>query len=502
MTAALLVDRVDELDRAALLAVIAGRRLQLGDGLLAAVAVRRSEVLTALRSGDAVYGVTTGMGAASEVRLDETAQGLHQQNLMLARSVGGAPWLSGREARAALAVRLRTFLVGDAGVSAELCLRLVDLLNRGLVPAIPRTGHGAAGEIIALAHLGAALTGAGEFLSGDSSVRAAAALTAAGLSAFPLGPKEGVALIEGIPVTTGLAILCSRDAGELADQATAILAAELALTRVNRDPFAAVVARADAELASVLRSIRALAGESTPPRALQAPVSFRVAPGALAALVRSIDGVERATQRALDGVTDSPAFLDGRFTGTAGFDGFDLASSLDALRVCLVHLAGTSVARMHRLLDEGVTGLPRQLSDRPGLHAGLVAVHKRAVGELHLLLGRCRPASLGAVETSLGQEDVQSFSIEAAATCADAIVAVRSIFACELLAVLQAARLAPGPLRVAPALRELLAELSAPLPTGTADRPFGRDLAAITRLLASGWANGVLAAEPPSSSGQ
>ena len=491
MSSRLVIDSADELDADAIVAVAEGRMLELGPRLVEDIAARRIEVLDALSTGDPVYGVNTGMGAASEVRLDDAAQAVQQDTLMLARAVGSAPWLDGREARAAMAVRLRTFLTGDAGVSVELCLRLVDTLNLGLVPAIPRTGSGAAGEIIPLAHLGGALTGSGEFVTAEGLVSADSGLI--GLSPFHLGPKEGVALLEGVPVTTALAILAQREARSLAEQAIAVVAAELALVDATRDPFDALLARADQELAAVLSAVRRLSGPAVGPRALQSPLSFRVAGAALAQLLRSIDGVGRAVSRALDGVTDSPAFLDGRFVGTAGFDGFDLAASLDALRLSTIHLAELSSARLHRLLDDRFTGLPRQLSDRPGLHAGMVAVHKRAVGVTHALLAQARPASLGAIETSLGQEDIQSFSVEAAVSCADAIASTREVLACELLAVTHGMRLSPHPpTGIASELAELLAEISAALPQGTADRPFGRDIATITSILASGWASGLI----------
>jgi histidine ammonia-lyase len=488
----LVIDSAEDLDTEATLAIVGGRRLELGRGMLLALSERRSEVMHRLNNGEPVYGVNTGMGAASTIRLDDQAQSLQQSNLMLARAVGSAPWLGTEEVRAVLVVRLRTFLTGDAGVSEELCTRLVDLLNLDLQPAIPRSRLGAAGEIIPLAHLGGALTGSGEYVSAAGTRSAMEVLADVGLSPFSLGPKEGVALIEGIPVTTGLAMLCARDARAIAEQATAVVSAELSLISASRDPFTSAIARADPELAIVLGAVRELAGESVKPRTLQSPLSFRVVGPAIAQLIRSISAVDRAVSRAIVGVTDSPAFLDGRFVGTAGFDGFELAASLDALRLSTIHLAETSTARLHRLLDDRVTGLPRQLSDEQGLHAGLVAVHKRAVGVIHEMLARGRPSSLGAIETSLGQEDVQSFSIEAATACGDAIAGARDVLACELLAVIQGMRLSPQqPSSLGFRLDVLLADISAQLPDGTADRPFGREIAAISQLLASGWARGI-----------
>ena len=111
-----------------------------------------------------VYGVNTGMGALSGVRLTQAQQREHQHNLLLARATGGPPWLDEADARALVAVRLRTFLSGDAGVSAALCQRLAEVLGAGLVPAVPRTGVGCAGEIVPLAHAFGPLCGIGRVL--------------------------------------------------------------------------------------------------------------------------------------------------------------------------------------------------------------------------------------------------------------------------------------------------------------------------------------------------
>ena len=130
----------------------AGQAVRIEPALLAAVRRQRAGALRALAGGRLVYGVNTGMGALSSVRLTEPQQRSHQRNLLLARATGGPPWLGAAEARAVIAARLMTFLSGDAAVSGELCQRLADFLNRGIVPAVPRGGAGAAGEIMQLAH--------------------------------------------------------------------------------------------------------------------------------------------------------------------------------------------------------------------------------------------------------------------------------------------------------------------------------------------------------------
>lgn len=491
------------LDARAVLAIARGESApELGDDLIGWLDGRHARMLAALDVGGPVYGVTTGMGAFSEYGLDGAAHARYSEALMTARAVGGPPWLSPAETRAVLAVRLRTFLNGDAAVSAALCGRLAESIALGVLPAIPRRSTGVAGEIVGLAHLGAALTGAGDVLArtpGPDTIPARQALTEAGLLPLRLGPKEGVALIEGVPMATALAILSVADAREVLRNALTVVAAEFAITSAARDVLDARLARGDDALAGVAERLRELAGPLARPHALQPPVSFRASPQVLAHLNRAIDALEAATERALGGVTDSPAFLDGQFVGSAGFYGYDLAVHLHGLTVALIGVAELGTTRLHRLMNPAVTGLNAQLSAEPGPQTGLTTVHKRAVGVAHELRRQAIPAVIGPVETSGGQEDSQAFPLEAAQACRIALDGVTEVLACELLAVHQARCLAVGrPDAVLPdrGLRAELDALTEDLPVSVTDRPFGRDIEALRdRLSAQQLLNA--AARPP-----
>jgi histidine ammonia-lyase len=476
-----------DLDERLISEVAAGRVLAIGPRLAAQVEDSCARARLLLRTGRAVYGVSTGMGALSGVRLTEPQQRVHQRHLLLGRATGGPPWLDRTEARAIFAVRLRTLLSGDAGVSARLCERLAEFLAAGLVPAVPRTGSGSAGEIIPLAHAFGPLAGIGEVLAADGTTRpAGAALRGNGLGDLELGPKEGIALLAGIPGSTALSLLRRDDATALTARMEAAAALSIAAAGAARDPYDAACARGDDELAAVLARLRRAVGDLDEPRALQAPVSFRAAGPVLAHVHRSAAALTAAIGRALAGVTDSPAFLDGRFLGTAGFHGIDLAAACDQLTGALAHAAEVAAARTHRLLDPAVTGLPAQLAGRPGPDAGLVAVHKRAAGEVHALRRLTAVTSVGLIETSGGQEDVQSFGWEAAETLRCALHHAGVVTACEALAASQALALAdrlPG--RDVPAgCRGLAARLTAIAGPISADRPFGAD---IQRLLEAPW---------------
>lgn len=449
-------------------------RVVLDPALLGRVAASRAAAMAALDGDQAVYGVNTGMGALAGIRLDDEARARHQNTLMAGRAVGSAPWLRRDQARAVMAARLRTLLHPAAGVSPELCRQLADLLNEDVTPAIPARGVGAAGEIIPLAHLGAVLIGTGQVLD-----EAGRAVDPAGLRSRSFEAKEGVAFLEGVPGLTGLVVLATDAVRVLVDQVITVTGAAQAVIGASADPLRAELATGDDDLRTVNAGLLEARGEG-PARALQAPVSYRVTGPALAVVVRAARALDEAAERALIGVTDSPAHLDGRFYGTAGFAGTDLAAACGALTSALTHLAEVGVGRLHRLLDPAVTGLPKQLSDSPGLHAGMVSVHKRAVGVAHRMRRFAMPALIGAMETSGGQEDVQSFGFEAAECLNEAIDGLREVLACELLAVHQAQLLSGARQSLLPA--ELL-------PPGTADRPFGRDLAKLIALLRSGWSS-------------
>ncbi len=457
---------------------VSPERIELSRSLLDRLASIRYDVLRALQAGDPVYGVNTGMGALSKVRLTEEEQRVHQRNLLLGRAVGGPPWLPYDEARAVLIGRLRTFLTGDAGVSVELIERLDAFINSGLVPAIPAQGAGSAGEIIPLAHAFGPLVGIGSVLAPTvADPRPAEGL----LPPFELGPKEGIALLAGIPGATGRAALQAAHAGRLADHLSAVAAGAIAVIGANRDPYHPQTARGDEILTTELARILELAGPEVEPRSLQAPVSFRVAGQVIAHVRRSLAYLVEAVDRAFAGVTDSPAYLSGEFIGTAGFHGIDLAAHCDHLTAALAHAAEVSTARIHRLLDPAVTGLPAQLAHDPGPQAGLVAVHKRAVATSHGLRRLTLPSAISTAETSNGQEDVQSFSWEAVGVLADAIRLTREITACELLAVHQAFALSKR--AVPPGLRDFLQSVADVVPPIDLDRPLGQDLTNLLALL-------------------
>jgi len=481
-----------------------GEPLALAPAALERVAKGQAELAGLLAGGARVYGVNTGMGWLASVDLDPAAQEGHQHNLLLGRAVAGPPWLAAAETRALLVARLGNLLSGHAGVGPALCRFLVDRVNDGFVPAVPRGGAGCAGEVIALAHAYQTLTGTGLVLRPDGSAQEAAALAERGALPYRLRAKEGIALLAGSPLATALALARLRSAERVGAQLLAAAAAAIDALAAPLDPYDEAVGRLaeDPLLEEVLAELRRATGDrgageagsrapaagpvggrAQGPRALrpQAPVSFRVAPQVLAQLRRTLGRLDEDVRRALVAVTDSPAVVDGRVVAGGGFHAVGLAAGMDAAALALVQAAELAGQRLHRLLDSRFSGLPDQLSPDPGPVTGLVVVHKRAVGALHEARRLTVPASAGQVDTSLGQEDAASFAPEAAEQLRRVEQLTREVVACELLAARQAWWLrGTSPAGGLRALAACLEDLVAPVER---DRPLGPDLARVIEAL-------------------
>jgi histidine ammonia-lyase len=474
-----------ELTREAVEAVAwGGERLALAPAALERVAAGQAELAALLAGGARVYGVNTGMGWLASVDLGPAAQESHQRNLLLGRAVGGPPWLEVAEARALLVARLGNLVSGHAGVGPELCRFLVDRVNDGFTPAVPRGGAGCAGEVIPLAHAFQTVAGAGLVLGPDGSAQdAAAALAERGAVPHRLQAKEGIALLAGSPVATSLALARLRSAERLAAQLLASAAAAVDALAAPLGPYDEAVGRlaGDPLLEEVLAGLRRAVGGrdagGAGPRP-QAPVSFRVTPQVLAQLRRTLGRLDEDVRRALVAVTDSPAVVGGHLVAGGGFHAVGLAAGMDAAAVALVQAAELAGQRLHRLLDGRFSGLPDQLSPDPGPVTGLVVVHKRAVGALHEARRLAAPASIGQADTSLGQEDAASYAPEAAEQLRRVEQLTREVVACELLAARQAwwLRQVQGGRPPAPGLGPLVAHLEELVPPVDRDRPLGPDL--------------------------
>src|SRR5581483_4297142 len=207
----------------ALEAAAGGAPVRIGAQARKRVERARAFVEERFASGDAIYGVTTGFGRLANVPVAPADAGLLQLNLVRSHAAGTGPPLDVRLVRAAGVLRANSLSAGHSGVKLETLDLIVELLNRGVTPVVPCQGSvGASGDLAPLAHMSLTLIGEGEAFFQGERLPSAAALERAGLQPVTLGAKEGLALINGTQVMTGIAGLGVLRAERLAEAADVI----------------------------------------------------------------------------------------------------------------------------------------------------------------------------------------------------------------------------------------------------------------------------------------
>src|SRR5919198_2990473 len=272
------------------------------------IAAARAVVEAALASGDAVYGVTTGIGNLASVRIGADDAAALQLNLVRSHAVGAGPPLDREVVRAMLALLAASLRRGHSGVRAEVVDLLVGMLERDVVPVVPAKGSvGSSGDLAPLAHVALVLVGEGEAWVGGERASGAAALATAGLQPLALEPQEGLALINGTHLMAAAGTLAARDARRLLDAAIVALALSLEAFKGSTVPFDARLAATrphpgHERVAARLRDL--LAGSEVVARhadrgPVQGPHTLRCAPQVLGPVDDALRYVASAIEREL-----------------------------------------------------------------------------------------------------------------------------------------------------------------------------------------------------------
>jgi histidine ammonia-lyase len=461
----------------------------IADPALERVERARADMLAALEQGVPAYGVTTGLGYLAKTEIPPADRLALQRSILVGRAVAVGPPLEREVVRGAMLLRLTGFLDGAAAVSAPLCTFIADRLNDGWFPEVPARPHGPAGEITLLSHLFQTFVGEGFVLDGGARVGAAEALAARGVAPYEPGLKEGIALVNGAPFAPALTAPLVRDAERLLDRAVVNAALGVAAIGASGRPFSPRIGRLKGDPAQL--RVHARLAELVPDRSerTQAPVSFRVAPQVLGAAAQVLDDATAQLERELRAVTDSPLYLpegDGEPAGfypSGSFHAQALTFALDSLAIAFAQVGALSATRVHRLLDTRFSGLPEQLAVDPGRQTGLSPLHKAIVALDHENRLLAAPASLGAVDGSTGQEDVEAFTPLAAQKLRRLLANLELALAYELVALAQARRLRDEPFP--PNLESVLAPVLDAVPLVDRDRSLAPDVERVLPLLRS-----------------
>lgn len=471
-------------------------RAALGPEVAARMAPSRSVVTDAIARGAVVYGVSTGFGALADVTV--AREDLEAMQLALVRSHAagtGAP-LPDDAVRALLLLRARTIAAGASGCRPELPARLLELLDRDLLPVVPSKGSvGASGDLAQLAAVALPLVGEG-LLNGRP---AAEVLAEHGLEPLTLAPKEGLTLINGtepMQAVLALAVADAEGLSKAADVACALsVEALLGTDRAYDDrvirirPHPGQLASA-ANLRLLLRDSPLLASHRHSNHAVQDPYSLRCAPQVHGASRDALAYCRRVVEVELVSVVDNPVVVpevdgDGwEVMSTGNFHGQPLAFAGDMLAMAAAELGSISERRVYRLLDPATSrGLPPFLAVRAGLNSGFMLAQYTAASLVAEDKVLAHPAGVDSIPTSGNQEDHVSMGWHAVRKAGEVLDNVATILAVELLCAAQAVDLRADTAAPGPAAAAVHALIRSQVPPMYVDREVTPQIAAVRALL-------------------
>jgi histidine ammonia-lyase len=395
-------------------------------------------------NGEVIYGVTTGFGRLANISVDPADAIALQLNLVRSHAAGTGEPLQIPLVRAAGVLRANSLSAGHSGVKAETLDLILALLNRGVTPVVPCQGSvGASGDLAPLAHMTLVLIGEGEAFYGGERFTGAAALQRAELNPIELGAKEGLALINGTQVMTGIAALSVLRAERLAAAADVIGAMSLEAYLGTERVFDRRIndLRPHPGQERVAGNLRALLAGSEIVQShadcdrVQDPYSFRCIPVVHGAVRDSIAHVRRVTEIEANSVTDNPLVFpeDHEFLSGGNFHGEPVALAIDFLKFAVAELASIGERRLYLLLNAEDRGLPLFLTQRLGLQSGLMLVQYTAAALVNDNKGLAWPSSVDSIPTSAGQEDHVSMGMTSANNLTRVLDNVEGALACELL---------------------------------------------------------------------
>src|SRR5262245_2606003 len=456
------------------------------------VRASRAVVEQRARGNEPAYGINTGFGSFAEVKISPDALETLQLNLLRSHAAGLGEPLPARSVRATIALRANVLAKGYSGISVDTLEALIALLNAQIHPRVPSRGSvGASGDLAPLAHLALVLIGEGETLDGLSG---ADALSRAGLRSIRLGPKEGLALINGTQPSTAVLALALAAAERVARAADIAAALSIDALRGSIHPFEARIhdARPFAGQRIAAANIEGLMRGSGINKShehcgkVQDAYSLRCAAQVHGATREALRFVRETVTTEANSATDNPmVFADtGDIVSGGNFHGAPIAIAADLLAAAIVPLATISERRTDRLVDPVLSGLPAFLTKEGGLRSGLMLAQVTAAAVASELKALAHPAGVDTIPTSANREDHVSMSMTAALKAERAVTRAREVIAIEILSACQAIDLL-APLTTSVALANVHRLVRSRVPTLDDDRSPSADIAAITELIAS-----------------
>lgn len=489
-------------------AIYRGATPRLAPDAWPAIAASAAAVARILAKGEPVYGINTGFGKLASVRIGDADLETLQRNIVLSHSAGvGAP-SPVPVIRLMMALKLASLAQGASGVRVETARMLEAMLAQGLTPVVPCQGSvGASGDLAPLSHMAATMIGVGEIFVGGARLPAARALAAAGLTPLTLGPKEGLALLNGTQFSTANALAGLFEAERLFQSAlvTGALSTEAAKgSDTPFDPRIHALRRhaGQIETAAALRALMAgsaiRASHLKADERVQDPYCLRCQPQVMGAALDILRQAAATLETEANGVSDNPLIFPEADEALSGgnFHAEPVAFAADIIALAVCEIGSIAERRVAMLVDPALSGLPAFLTPKPGLNSGFMIPQVTAAALVSENKQKAYPASVDSIPTSANQEDHVSMAAHGARRLLDMVENATAVLGIELLAAAQGCDF-HAPLTSSAALEAVRALARGQVPPLADDRHFHPDMEAASALIRSGAVIAATAADLP-----
>ncbi|ANY77275.1 histidine ammonia-lyase [Microvirga ossetica] len=474
-----------------------GAQIALDQDCRAAIEAGAKTIEAIVAKGEPVYGINTGFGKLASVRIGTADLATLQRNIVLSHAAGVGEPLPASVVRLVMALKLASLAQGASGVRWSTIEHLTACLKANLIPVIPGQGSvGASGDLAPLSHMTAALMGVGEFFVDSARVPAESALAKAGLTPLVLGPKEGLALLNGTQVSTALALAGLFEAERVFQAALVTGALATDAAKGSDGPFDERIQklrrhRGQIEVAASLRALMQgsaiRASHLTNDDRVQDPYCLRCQPQVMGAVLDLLRQAAETLGTEANGVSDNPLVFSetGEVISGGNFHAEPVAFAADMIAMALCEIGSLAERRIAMLVDPALSGLPAFLTPKPGLNSGFMIPQVTAAALVSENKQRAYPASVDSIPTSANQEDHVSMATHGARRLMPMAANVANVIGIELLAAVQSCDF-HAPMQSSERLERARALLRAKVAHLDDDRHMAPDMERATSLVVSG----------------
>lgn len=463
-----------------------------------AVELAASHVADAAAGDAAVYGVNTGFGKLASLKIASEDTATLQRNLILSHCCGVGDPMPGGLVRLMMTLKLLSFGRGASGIRWQAVELLQEMLARGVTPVVPAQGSvGASGDLAPLAHMTAVLIGEGEAEFEGAVLPGAETLTRAGLTPLQLGPKEGLAFINGTQFSTAYALAGLFDSWRAAQNALAISSLSTDAIMGSTAPLQPEIHslrghRGQIEAADTMRAI--LAGSEIREShrdgdtRVQDPYCIRCQPQVTGAAMDVLRQAAQTLEIEANAATDNPLFLSsaGLVVSGGNFHAEPVGFAADMIALALSELGAIAQRRIALMVDPTLSfDLPPFLTPEPGLNSGLMIAEVTTAALMSENKHLANPCVTDSTPTSANQEDHVSMAAHGARRLRQMVANLNNILGVELLCAAQGVEFR-APLMTSPALQAIVTCLREQVPALTDDRFMAPDLKTASELVTSG----------------